>query len=68
MCGISGIIDFKNNDIRLEDINQMMSLMKHRGPDDEGVFIEKNIGFGFVRLSIIDLTDKGHQPMFSNDG
>jgi asparagine synthase (glutamine-hydrolysing) len=41
--------------------------MKHRGPDDEGVFIENNVGLGFVRLSIIDLSSSGHQPMFSKD-
>jgi asparagine synthase (glutamine-hydrolysing) len=42
-------------------------IMKHRGPDDEGVFIENTVGLGFVRLSIIDLSLTGHQPMFSND-
>ena len=42
--------------------------MKHRGPDDEGVFIKANIGLGFVRLSIIDLSSAGHQPMVSFDG
>src|SRR5665811_168704 len=46
----------------------MMSAMKHRGPDDEGVFIKDHIGLGFVRLSIIDLSSAGHQPMFSADG
>lgn len=44
-----------------------MSIEKHRGPDDEGTFFEKNIGLGFVRLSILDLTYAGHQPMISND-
>ena len=44
-----------------------MELMKHRGPDDKGIFIEDNIGIGFVRLSIIDLSPSGHQPMFSQD-
>ena len=41
--------------------------MKHRGPDDEGVFVKENIGLGFVRLSILDLTIAGHQPMLSAD-
>lgn len=45
-----------------------MQIMKHRGPDDEGMFLEDNVGFGFVRLSIIDLSPAGHQPMYSNDG
>ena len=41
--------------------------MKHRGPDDEGLYIKENIGLGFVRLSILDLSMAGHQPMFSAD-
>jgi asparagine synthase (glutamine-hydrolysing) len=45
----------------------MMNAMKQRGPDDTGTFLKNNIGFGFVRLSIIDLTIAGHQPMFSSD-
>ncbi len=45
-----------------------MRIQKHRGPDDEGVFICDNIGLGFVRLSIIDLSSDGHQPFHSNDG
>lgn len=67
MCGISGIINLNNKIINPSDINSMMSAMKHRGPDDEGVFIKDNIGLGFVRLSILDLTPAGHQPMFSAD-
>lgn len=45
----------------------MMQAMKHRGPNDEGVFTEDKVGLGFVRLSIIDLSAAGHQPMFSTD-
>lgn len=44
-----------------------MKAMKHRGPNDDGLFLEENLGLGFVRLSIIDLTMDGHQPMFSHD-
>lgn len=67
MCGIGGIIRFDNQIVHEEPIRQMMQLMKHRGPDDEGVFIDKNIGLGFVRLSVIDLSSAGHQPKFSQD-
>ncbi|MFD2568094.1 asparagine synthase (glutamine-hydrolyzing) [Pseudotenacibaculum haliotis] len=67
MCGISGIINFNNNKVEEKDLRLMMHKMKHRGPDDEGVFIDNNIGFGFVRLSILDLTSAGHQPMHSHD-
>lgn len=49
-------------------IKDMMKTMKHRGPDDDGVYIKDNIGLGFVRLSILDLTSAGHQPMVSQDG
>jgi len=41
-----------------------MQKMKHRGPNDEGIFLDGNIGFGFLRLSILDLSLLGHQPMF----
>jgi asparagine synthase (glutamine-hydrolysing) len=67
MCGIAGIVNFSNEKVKDPDIRLMMHKMKHRGPDDEGVFIEKNIGLGFVRLSILDLSPAGHQPMFSHD-
>lgn len=68
MCGICGIIYFDGCIVRESEIRTMMTLMKHRGPDDEGIFLEKNIGLGFVRLSIIDLSPAGHQPMVSDDG
>jgi len=65
MCGISGIINFNQDPVREEKIRKMMRKMKHRGPDDDGVFLEDNVGLGFVRLSILDLSAAGHQPMFS---
>lgn len=67
MCGISGIINFNDKKVREADLHMMMKLMRHRGPDDEGVYIDDNIGLGFVRLSILDLSSDGHQPMISND-
>jgi len=63
MCGICGVVNFDKKHIEEQVIKSMMHKIKHRGPNDEGVFIENNIGFGFVRLSIIDLSDAGHQPM-----
>lgn len=65
MCGICGIINFNNQVINKDPIHEMMKRMKHRGPDDEGIYLHNNIGFGFVRLSIIDLSYAGHQPMSS---
>ena len=68
MCGIAGIINFNYKSVNQSEIHLMMQKMKHRGPDDEGMFIDDNVGLGFVRLSILDLSSAGHQPMFSNDG
>lgn len=68
MCGICGIINLEVNSVKEISLRKMMQIMKHRGPDDEGVFIEKNVGLGFVRLSILDLSKAGNQPMASEDG
>jgi asparagine synthase (glutamine-hydrolysing) len=68
MCGICGIINFSEKPANDHLLKPMMEKMKHRGPDDEGTFTEGSIALGFVRLSIIDLSQAGHQPMFSDDG
>ncbi len=68
MCGICGIIRFDNNKAEASDLSLMMLKQKHRGPNDESIFIDKNIGFGFVRLSIIDLSLAGRQPMHDKSG
>lgn len=67
MCGICGIIRFDHQTVSQAPLKSMMQIMKHRGPDDEGMFIDENVGLGFVRLSIIDLSPAGHQPMLSDD-
>ena len=67
MCGICGIINFSEKPVEELAIRRMMAVQKHRGPDDDGLFIEGNIGLGFVRLSILDLSPAGHQPMLSPD-
>ena len=67
MCGICGIINFYGQPVNEVLIRNMMRIMKHRGPDDEGIFINGKVGLGFVRLSIIDLSPAGHQPMHSFD-
>jgi asparagine synthase (glutamine-hydrolysing) len=65
MCGIVGIINqFKPVDPVI--LESMATAISHRGPDDEGHFIEENVGFYHKRLSIIDLKS-GHQPMVSDD-
>jgi len=63
MCGICGQFNFRDQaPVRRSDIQTMTQSMVHRGPDDDGYFIAGPIGFGFRRLSIIDLSG-GHQPM-----
>jgi asparagine synthase (glutamine-hydrolysing) len=67
MCGINGIYGLKNIQAAKEKVQLMNNCMKHRGPDDEGTFAEENIALGHRRLSIIDLSAAGHQPMASFD-
>ncbi len=62
MCGICGFAGF--NDRRL--IRKMCDIIRHRGPDDEGFYSDKNVELGMRRLSIIDL-EGGHQPMHNED-
>lgn len=67
MCGIVGEIRFDKHQVEVNTLTTMMKKIEHRGPDDNGYFIDKNIGLGFVRLSILDLSSAGHQPMVSDD-
>ncbi len=63
MCGICGQLNFATDDpVDQRIIEVMKRTIVHRGPDDEGTFIDRELGFGFRRLSIIDLSG-GHQPM-----
>lgn len=72
MCGITGFID--PGTLRYDDlfgaIKRMTSAIQHRGPDDEGIWIDETIPIvlGHRRLSIIDLSPSGHQPMVSAHG
>jgi asparagine synthase (glutamine-hydrolysing) len=67
MCGIAGIYNLNNQPIDQKILREMLEIIKHRGPDDEGIFIDKNLGIGNKRLAIIDLSEAGHQPMSSED-
>ena len=71
MCGIAGIAYSNGQHIERDILENMTRAMEHRGPDDEGIHIISNsniqIGLGHRRLSIIDLTDSGHQPMTNED-
>ena len=63
MCGISGIINKNNKSVEELLIHQMTNIIAHRGPDSSGSYLYKNIAFGHRRLSILDLSSSGHQPM-----
>ncbi len=64
MCGICGIA----GDFSPADIESMVSAMRHRGPDDAGVFREDRIALGMTRLAVIDLSPRARQPMGNRDG
>jgi asparagine synthase (glutamine-hydrolysing) len=70
MCGISGFIDFKNNS-NIDILKMMNDSLFHRGPDDNGELVLEyeyfNIGLAHRRLSVLDLTSLGHQPMNYNN-
>jgi len=72
MCGICGIVSHDERRVSTERIERMSSVIRHRGPDDSGVWLGRAgdgaIGLGHRRLSIIDLTAAGHQPMTNEDG
>ena len=67
MCGIAGFLNPGNNNQKTEKetyeiLKKMNEAQRHRGPDDEGTFLEHGCALGHVRLSILDLY-RGHQPM-----
>ncbi len=66
MCGIAGIVDIKRTPDRAT-LKSMCRALSHRGPDDEGIFIDGPVGLGHTRLSILDLSSAGHQPMETSD-
>lgn len=65
MCGIAGKIYLNEKEVTDSQIKQMTDAVLHRGPDDDGTYVSKNkkVGLGQRRLSIIDLSPLGHQPM-----
>ncbi len=68
MCGICGILNFGVAEpVSRETLRSMCDVMSHRGPDDEGFFVERNVALGMRRLSIIDLST-GHQPISNENG
>jgi asparagine synthase (glutamine-hydrolysing) len=72
MCGICGVLAFKNDNFQVtpEYLSRMRETMVHRGPDGAGLWIspDRRVGLGHRRLSIIDLSDAASQPMSNEDG
>jgi asparagine synthase (glutamine-hydrolysing) len=66
MCGIAGFL-LQNGKASAGDVRMMTDLIRHRGPDDEGIYTDGPCGIGMRRLSIIDLST-GHQPISNEDG
>jgi asparagine synthase (glutamine-hydrolysing) len=70
VCGLSGILlaDPIGSDLLKRRLKAMIAPVRHRGPDDEGIWPDDNIGLAFARLAFIDLSAAGHQPMSDGDG
>ena len=67
MCGIAGILNLNGEPVSPVLLRRMTDVIAHRGPDGEGFYINKCLGFGHRRLAIIDTTPAGHQPMITGD-
>ena len=68
MCGIGGIYRSGKRAVDKDALQRMMDSLHHRGPDDHGLYARGSIGLAHTRLSIIDPSPHGHQPMLSDDG
>jgi asparagine synthase (glutamine-hydrolysing) len=68
MCGIAGIIKTSNR-VDADELVRMRDALEHRGPDDQGIWIGADgaVGLAHRRLSIIDLSEAGHQPMINDE-
>jgi asparagine synthase (glutamine-hydrolysing) len=67
MCGIAGYVSTENGIDRSPLLRELANALRHRGPDDEGFFVEPGVGLAMRRLSIVDLAGS-HQPIANEDG
>jgi len=67
MCGIAGICNKNSVIAELSPLKEMLRVLKHRGPDDTGTYVYRNVALGHNRLSVIDTSSAGHQPMKYKD-
>jgi asparagine synthase (glutamine-hydrolysing) len=68
VCGVAGVLDRSGASVPLPVLERMSEVITHRGPDDDGNFVDGAVGLVSRRLSIIDPTPAGHMPMFSRNG
>ena len=68
MCGITGVFNLSGEPVVQQHLKDMAQAIRHRGPDGEGYYVKDSIGLAHRRLSIIDLSPRGNQPMMSKDG
>src|SRR5437016_179732 len=68
MCGLVVMLGLGGRQADAAVVSQMARSIAHRGPDDSGLYLDQQVGFGFRRLAILDLSPTGHQPMCSEDG
>ncbi|MBK7201265.1 hypothetical protein [Candidatus Amarolinea dominans] len=68
MCGIAGVCRSDQQPVAQAQLEQMAHLLRHRGPDDQGIYQNGPTGLAFRRLAILDLSPAGHQPMTNEDG
>ncbi|MCC6752546.1 MAG: asparagine synthase (glutamine-hydrolyzing) [Saprospiraceae bacterium] len=68
MCGLTGIFHLDGRSIHQDVLERMTDALAHRGPDGRGIFILQPVGLGHRRLSILDVSSRGAQPMHSGDG
>ena len=67
MCGIAGILGGGGRPVELDELRAMSGMLVHRGPDDDGYYLDASVGLTMRRLSIIDL-ESGRQPVRNEDG
>jgi asparagine synthase (glutamine-hydrolysing) len=68
MCGLVSVVGVDGAAVDRVTVSRMSRSLRHRGPDDEGTYVHRSVGLGFRRLSILDLSPAGHQPMSSSCG
>src|SRR5438105_15290409 len=67
MCGIAGIYDLSGRPVSSGVVKAMLDSIAHRGPDGDGIYVEREVGLGHLRLAIIDLSPAAQQPMANED-